>query len=171
MGYAPISAVLDAPVPADSGTALTVQQDTGDRFPTPPFTYLCWPAQTIPTIGVDSEEGTVISIEGDSITVARGSAPVDIITGMQFAAVNTVTSYDLNQNVTLDYEDALAAAVIFEVRTPQGYVEQFDGGTVGPDFSIEFEGTQAGLYHWRPLADTTDPGPERQFFIRFSDVT
>lgn len=172
MGYSPVSVVVQPPVTPEAGTLLLLQPDTGDRFPLPPFTYLAWPAQTIPTLGVDSEEGTVLTIEGDTVTIARPSNAVAITNGMQFAAQRTIPIYSLGQDVTLtgllpeaDTDQRIV------LRTPQGEVSEYSGTQLADNgdgsFSYTFKLEDSGLWWYRWDSDQT-VDVDSPLFVRHS---
>ncbi len=173
MGYAPVSRVVDAP--GDAGTVLSVEQDAGDRFPLPPFTYLAWPSQTIPNLGVDSEEGQCVSVDGDVFTLVRPPNAVAITSGMQFAAFSIMPNYSIGETVTLSEEfPADDTSPALTIRSPGGAVttpalteDAADDG--GSAYSLAFAPRESGEWHY---VFTTDQRvhPEQDFYVRFSEV-
>lgn len=90
-----LSSVLTAPVPAASGTSLTVSSGGGLLFPTPPFNAVVYPVNTVATLA-NSEIVRVTNIVGDVFTITRtqeGTSARTIIAGDQIA--NTVTAKTL----------------------------------------------------------------------------
>lgn len=175
MGYAPISTIDTAPTPADSGTIVIVTEDTGDRYPVPPFLALVWPSQTIPQIGVNAEEPTVVSIEGDVLTVVRGTEPVEWTSGLQLSALRTIDSYSIGDTISLVQEfPSTDTGVTLSLRTPNGAIETQPLVDVSGDpgylsYSTSFEGTASGRWHYAFASDQRTE-PEQDFYVRFSDV-
>jgi hypothetical protein len=174
MGYAPLSLIAVAPDPEDSGTVLQVSQDSGDRFPAPPFTYLAWPSQTIPKLGVDSEEGTVVSIDADTFTLVRPANAVPLTDGMQFSAFKIMPNYSIEETVTItEIFPATDTGVVLNVQSPGGAVSQetlteavVDAGSA---YTASFEAEESGVWHYGFTSDQR-VHPEQDFFIRFSEV-
>jgi len=87
-----LSAVLSPPMPANSGTSLTVSSGHGARFPAPPFNATVWPAGGTP----DPTTAEIVRVTGraiDTFTVIRGtenSTPRMVVLGDQIAATITV---------------------------------------------------------------------------------
>lgn len=175
MGYAPISSITQVPSPADSGTVVHVSQDTGDRFPAPPFLALVWPAQTIPSIGVDAEEATVLSIDGDVFTVERGSPAIPWTSDLQIAALRTVESYSIGESITLVQEfPATDTGVSLHLCSPRGYVEtaaldEAVGENGGSAYTHSFEGSQSGKWFYTFASDQRVEA-QQDFYVRFSEV-
>lgn len=177
MGYAAVSRVLTAPTPADSGTVLRVEVDTGDRYPTPPFTYLAWPTQTIPSLGVDSEEGTCTSIDGDYLVIERPDNAVAITSGMSLSALRTLPLYNLEESISLSKDfPALDTGVALQLRTPGGAIGRYtdalteavadDGGSA---YSLVFEANEGGRWFYVFTSDQRVT-PEQDFYVRYSEV-
>lgn len=175
MGYAPVSTILTPPTPADSGTTLSVQDDSGDRFPSPSFTALIFPVQTIPTLGVDSEEVEVVSIDHDDFTITRADDPISITSGLQIAALSTVPVSEEGGSITLRHtfpDDE--APYMLRVRSPQGHPGTYvaaDGVSDDGNGAVQytFAPSGAGLWHGRWESDV-DIASEFEFFVKFSDV-
>lgn len=141
MGYAPVAAIATPPDPADSGTSLVVEKDTGPRFPTPPFMALIWPTNTIPTFGVDSEEVMVTEIDHDTFTIVRAAEPIEIQTGRAIACLGEIPTYDLNDTFVAE-----------EIRDSQGFLR--DGGTITLDV--------AGIWTYQ-----NEDEPVRHIFVEY----
>lgn len=175
MGYAPISSITQVPSPADSGTVLHVSQDTGDRFPAPPFLALVWPAQTIPDIGTNAEEPTVLSIDGDVFTVERGSPAITWTSDLQIAALRTVEAYSIGEPISLAQEfPATDTGVELHMRAPGGTIEnatltESAGQNGGSAYTHSFEGSQSGKWFYSFASDQRVE-PEQDFYVRFSEV-
>lgn len=175
MGYAPISSIAQVPTPADAGTVVHVAQDTGARFPEPPFLALVWPAQTVPRIGIDSEEPTVLSIDGDVFTVRRGVPAVAWTSDLQIAALSTAESYSIGEDITLVQEFAATdTGVTLSLRSPQGYIEtptlnEAVGENGGSAYTHSFEGSQSGKWFYCFASDQRVE-PEQDFYVRYSEV-
>lgn len=169
MGYAPVARILTAPDPAVSGTTIVVEQDSGARYPLPPFVGLVWTTNQIPTLGVDAEEVSVVAIVKDVVTVVRGALPIAIKPGLNLAALRTIDTYQMDEVVSLDYDydDPDPGTVVFQVRDPEGVFVEYQGGTAfATDVTLDVE----GIWNWRALADDHEPGPEHRLFVKFSDV-
>lgn len=65
------SFVLTAPVPATSGTTVTVQSGHGARFPATPFNLTIWPVGAVADIYTNAEICTCTNIAGDVLTIVR----------------------------------------------------------------------------------------------------
>lgn len=171
MGYAPVSIIDRAPVPADAGTTLAVALDSGDRFPEPPFVGLVFPIQTIPTRGVDSEEVTVIEIQGDNFTIVRADDPIEITNTLQIAALRAIPVYAYREEVTFAGTFASADGPYrLYLRDPEGgtvVLDATDGG--GGVVSAEYEVALGGVWNLRWQGEHTALS-ESSFFVRFSDV-
>ncbi len=178
MGYAPVARITEPPDPADSGTTLSVfdglgggsEGATGDRFPLAPFTGLVWPSQQIPRLGINAEQPTVVSIDGDDLVLIRGTPGIAIQAGMQIAALHTVPLYNVDEDVVLTESIVDADVVIFQVRSPDGFLDEIQSYHEGPDYEGTVSLDAEGLWHWRTLADSDEPGPEHTLFVRFSEV-
>ncbi len=96
------STVAVAPIPASSGTALTVAASDGAKFPAVPFNATVWPASTQPT-AANAEIVRVTLIATDVLTITRtqeSSSARTIIAGDQIAAtVTALTLTDVEGNV------------------------------------------------------------------------
>lgn len=175
MGYAPVSTVYTAPSPADSGTTLSVEPDAGDRFPSTPFTALVFPVQTIPELGVDSEEVTVTSIDHDDFCITRADVRVSIHSGMQVAALSTVPVSEEGGSITLRHTfPHNEAPYMLRVRSPQGHPGTFlaaDGLTDNGSGAVQytFAPSGPGMWHGR-FESNVDIAPEFEFFVKFSDL-
>ena len=174
MGYAPVSKILTPPSPAISGTTLTVDADTGDRYPPVPFDALAWPGQAIPTYGVDAEEVTVTSIVDDDFVIQRAAdvaERVAILANWQIAAVRTARSYHLDEAVALEYTFATSNPPYhIHTRSPDGAA----GSAVAADAgagraTYSFDPDKGGEWGYR-FAGATEEGPDSAFFVRFSSV-
>ncbi len=85
------STVATAPIPAASGTLISVQAGEGARFPAPPFNVTVWPAGVLPTDD-NAEIVRVTAQATDAFTIQRaqeGTAAVAIASGYQIS--NAVT--------------------------------------------------------------------------------
>ena len=85
------SLVVTAPVPATSGTSLTVTTGEASRFPAVPFNATVLPANTMPT-PLNAEIVRVTAIVGDTLTITRAqesSTAMPIAAGYYIA--NTIT--------------------------------------------------------------------------------
>lgn len=90
------SLVATAPVPATSGTSLTVTASDGTKFPAVPFNATVWPVVLQPTVA-NAEIVTVTNIAGDVLTIVRqaeGTSARTILIGDQIAM--TVTAKVIN---------------------------------------------------------------------------
>ena len=97
------SLVTVAPVPADSGTELTIQA-IGTIWPTPPFNATLAPDGVLPLLS-NSEIVRVTGITGNVFTIVRaqeGTTAQEVAAGWRIA--NTIT-----RKVLTDIEDALNA--------------------------------------------------------------
>lgn len=86
------STVVVAPVPADSGTSLTVVSGDGTKFPSPPFNVSIWPIGALPLVE-NAEIARVTGISGDAFAIIRteeGTSARSIIVGDQISATITV---------------------------------------------------------------------------------
>lgn len=176
MGYAPVSIIDTAPVPAESGTEIYVPLDCGDRFPKAPFTYLAWPVQTIPNLGVDSETGTVTAVNGDHFTIERSDNAVALEVGMQFAAVGTVDIYSIEEEITLSQEfPNTDTGVALNLRSPGGAVGRYEDALTqeasagGSAFSLTFAANEGGLWHYEFVSGQR-VFDQQDFFVRFDEV-
>jgi len=97
------STIAIAPLPATSGTSLTVAAGDGARFPTTPFNCTVWPTGAIP-LQTNGEIIRVTNIVGDVLTITRaqeGTTARAIVVGDQIA--NTITA-----KVITDIESSLS---------------------------------------------------------------
>ncbi len=104
-----ISTVAVAPVPADTGTELTVAAGEGALFPTAPFNCTVWPAGVTP-LASNAEIVRVTNVTGDVFTITRAQEDTTakaIAVGWQIA--NTITKKVL--------EDAEDHSVLSPVHT------------------------------------------------------
>jgi hypothetical protein len=171
-----MSSIGSAPSPALSGTALALSQDTGDRFPIPPFTALVYTAQTVPVEGVDSETVTCNIIDHDVACITRGPSPITIVSGMMFAALKTETVYSIEEHVTLLAEFPIGdTGFVLRIKDPQGNISEpaLDGlgapSSGGSTFTYVQEATKPGQWYYEFFSNERVK-PEADFFIRFSDV-
>ena len=175
MGYAPISRVEAGPDPADTGLTLSVERDAGDRFPRAPFTALVWPVQTIPTVGVDSEEVMVVNIDHDEFTIERGVSPIDITEGLQISVLRTMPIYNESEQAVIshDFGDNDPPYIV-SIRSSQGDVVNYGSaeGVIHDDEGIvafTFVPGAPGLWHTR-IKSASIEAPEQSFFTSFSDT-
>lgn len=170
-----MSRVRYVPVPGDSGTTLSVLEDEGDCFPTPPFIALVWPTQTLPQLGPDwpenlrnAEEVNVIGVLGDGFTIERSAWPINITSAMMISALKTQPTYEIGDPYEASYTFATDnPPYTFVLRDPHGA-----NTTVGELGTAQFEGTVASGGQWRWLFEDADGlrSPEFDFFAHFSSV-
>jgi len=95
--------VLVAPVPATSGTSLTVQVGRGPSFPATPFNAVVCVAGALP-VNTNSEIVRVTNIAGDVLTIVRaqeGTVARTILIGDQiFAAITLKTLTDIEDAIS-----------------------------------------------------------------------
>ena len=99
-----VSAVVEAPWPAASGTDLMVPAGHGDRFPVPPFNATVWPKDALPD-PTNAEIARITARDGDTFTLQRaqeGSIARSIVAGDLIAA--TITDKTLLDLQTLAQE-------------------------------------------------------------------
>ncbi|HMJ91676.1 MAG TPA: hypothetical protein VK530_17775 [Candidatus Acidoferrum sp.] len=117
------SVVLAAPVPALSGTQLTVASEQGALFPAAPFNATLWPASTTPT-AANAEIVRVTAKADDVFTITReqeGTTAIAIAIGCNIAATITKKFAD-------DVETALAAVTpLYGAGSPEGAVTAAPG--------------------------------------------
>lgn len=171
MGYAPVSLIDIAPTPSDAGTTLSVQPDSGDRYPLPPFVGLVFPVQTIPERGVDSEEITVTSIDGDDFVIVRAGNPIHITAGLQLAALRSIPTYGYGEGVAFSATFPNADAPYrLHLRTPEGGTVTLDGVDAGGGAThVSYEVEEGGVWNSRWESQNASL-PESSFFVRFSNV-
>lgn len=156
MAAAPVSRVLQPPSGLD-GTALSVEQDDGDKFPEPPFQALVWRSQELPD-AANSETLTVSRRDGDDFTVVRSAAPIQIARDMAIAAVSV-------QDVVPAGATATARAAFGEDRAPYELTVQSPSGSVlsygtattfaddhAGNLSYNFEADRGGQWSYRWLS-------------------
>jgi hypothetical protein len=178
VGYAPYTRITTPPSPASSGTAFIVQEDSGDRFPAPPFTALVWEDQTLPDLGVDAEELTILTIDGDAMSCARGPVPISIRSDMQLAILYSQNRYSLDEPALIISNEfpVTDTGVELQVRDSQGSVTlhprsdlgAFTGSGGGSAFSLSFAPNRSGQWYYRFLSDQRVQA-EQDFFVRFSE--
>lgn len=112
------STVSVAPIPATSGTALTVATGEGVRFPAVPFSATVWPVNTIPTPET-AEIVRVTAIAGDVLTIERAQESTtarEIIAGDLLA--QTLTAAAWNATPQLDSTPTWTAAHTWSQSLP-----------------------------------------------------
>ncbi len=174
MSYAPTSRIVVPPSPATSGTTLSVDEDTGDRFPPVPFDYLIWPGQERAVVGENAEEGRVTSIVGDAFVLQRATVVADriaVLEGYEIAAVRSMTSYDLDEVVSLEHTFAASNPPYHvHTRSPHGVAGSVSAVNAGAGrATYSFDPDKAGVWHYR-FAGVSEEGPDSAFFVRFSSV-
>ena len=170
----PVSRIYVAPFPTDSGTSLQVLPDDGPKFPGTPFMALVWPEGYVPN-SVNSEEVTVMDVDGDLFTILRAGEPVELHSGMMIAATDVVPVYEIGDDVTFSHDfgsDDPPYRVI--INAPLGEVGAYGSATGviddGAGFTaFNFDLSRGGLWRYR-WESASDIGPERSFFVRFSDA-
>lgn len=178
MGYAPYSRITTPPDPATSGTAFSVQEDSGPRFPAVPFVALVWHDQTLPDLGVDAEELTILSIDMDDFTCAPRDG-IEITSDMQIAILYSQSRYDLDSPATLTSDEFPVSdtGVELRIRDSQGSVATYTtdalaaylGPGGGSVFALTFLPEHSGQSFYRFDSDQRAQA-EQDFFVRFSDV-
>lgn len=138
-----------------------------------------WPDQTLPDVGVDSEELTVLTIDGDSFTCARGASPITITSDMQIAILYSQSRYSLGEPATLTSDEfpVVDTGVELLVRDSQGSVSLYSvdsldavlGPGGGSAFLHTFVPTRSGQHFYRYSSDQRVQA-EQDFFVRFSEV-
>lgn len=156
-----------------------MQEDTGDRFPAPPFTALTWHDQTLPTLGLDAEELTILTIDGDVMTCARGSEAIAIASDAQLAILYSQSRYYLGEtaHIVSDEFPVSDTGVSLLVRDSQGSVATYSlpalsalaGVGGGSAFALSFNPSRSGQWFYRFESDQRVQG-EQDFFVRFSEV-
>jgi hypothetical protein len=175
MSRAPVSRIRIPPVPAISGTTLSVLEDEGDCLPTPPFTALVFPSQTLPKLGPDfdapernAEEVQVTKVSLDEVTIERGEWPIPINASLMFAALQAQPTYQIGDPIQLDYTFPTDnPPYTLHLRNPQGGTTVTDaGGTAA------YTGRATSGGQWRWLFEDADDlrSPEFGYFVYFSDV-
>lgn len=171
---APYSRVALAPAPAISGTTLTVLEDEGAKFPTPPFVAIVWQVQTVPS-ATNSEELEVSSVDGDVLTFERAESPIVIEAGMMIAVVTTVPRIKLGETIRLEisYTDPETPYTL-RLQNPDGTVSTV-AGVAGTDdegdpvYYVEVLGNVSGRwdYRWEVGPDKAAT-PDAGFFVEFT---
>lgn len=173
MNYAPVSRIITAPSPGSSGTTCTVEEATGDRFPVVPFDALVWPGQQVPVLGTNAEEVTVTSIIGDDFVFTRAAVDkrIDILTDYEIAALRSMTSYDLDEPVTLEHTFSTSNPPYHvHTRAPDGVAGSATATDLGDGTArYTFDPDKAGQWGYR-FSGASEEGPDEDFFVRFSSV-
>lgn len=105
-----ISLIVAAPIPASSGTSITVTTGDGAIFPTAPFNVTIWPIGALPS-RANAEICRVTLIVGDVLTITRVQETTSaraIIVGDQIAV--TVTAKTLT-DIETQVQDVTATSV------------------------------------------------------------
>lgn len=173
MSIAAASKVKTAPSPASSGNTLSVDTNTFDRFPTPPFTALVWDPDLIPALGENAEEVEVTGVDEDDWTITRAAVGLraSIEVGWSIALVRTMLTYDLDEVVTLSHTFETAnPPYTIHTRAPDGV----GGSALATDAgagvaTYSFDPDKSGVWFYR-FSDLNEVGPERDFYVRHSDV-
>ncbi len=108
-----LSAVIVAPVPATSGTTLTVTLGTGVLFPTAPFNCTIYPAGRSPLI-TNAEIVRVTSVVGDVLTIVRaqeGTAARSIRVGDSIGNTMTVKVFTDIENAVNSISSSVGTIV------------------------------------------------------------
>lgn len=108
------STVAVAPIPATSGTLLTVAAGDGAKFPVPPFNVTIWPVSAFPVVE-NAEVARVTGIAGDDLTVVRAqesSSARAVLVGDQIA--NTITVKVVN-DVEVGVAQAKSLALLYGI--------------------------------------------------------
>jgi hypothetical protein len=157
--------------------SITLNQDTGDRFPLPPFTGLFFDAQSIPTEGVDAETVTVTTIDHDTVIFDRGPQPIVIASGKMLSALRTQTLYNIEDTVALAQEFPVGdTALQLSIRDPQGNISEPSLDTAGTPsaggstFTYSFQATKPGQWYY-VFRSTEHHYSEQDFFVRYSEVS
>lgn len=180
MGYAPYTRIITPPTPANEGTVFILQEDTGDRFPSPPFVALTWEDQTLPDLGVNAEELTVLGIDGDTLTTApRGPNAISIQSDAQLAILYSQNRYSLHEPAMIFSEEFPTSdtGIVLDVRDSQGSIATYAlsalqalvGSGGGSAFALSFAPARSGQWYYRFASDQRVQG-EQDFFVRFSEV-
>lgn len=172
MSAFPASRVKTAPVPATTGTSLTVLEDAGALFPVPPFTVVVWPLNTLPDVGVNAEQPEVTAVDGDVLTLTRGTPAVAIEADMEIAVLLADPLVQLNEPVTLSgVFSANLPPYTLRTRSPQGTINS--AGTVvdagGGTVSSVLNADESGFWYYR-FESADEVLAERRFFVPFSSV-
>lgn len=174
MAYAAVSKINTPPSPALSGTTLSVDEDTGPRYPDVPFDALVWPGDAIPSLGVDAEEVTVTSVVDDDFVIARAtdvSQRVEILEDWSIAALRSFDSFNLDEAVSLEYTFAISNPPYhIHTRAPDGVAGSAvamnaGGGTA----TYSFDPDKAGTWYYR-FAGLSEEGPDSAFYVRHSSA-
>jgi hypothetical protein len=173
---APYSRVEIAPSPATSGTTLTVKEDDGPKFPTPPFIAIVWPAQYNPT-PANSEQLEVSKVVGDVLTFERGSAPIAIVSDMMIACLSTVPVVKLGETIRLEirYTDPETPYTL-RLQHPDGTSSSV-AGALGLDDEnetvawVEVVGSSSGHWNYRwEVGPDKAATPDASFFVEFTST-
>lgn len=122
------SLVTVAPVPAASGTSLTVAAGTAVLFPTPPFNCHIWPTNSSP-FSSNAEIVRVTNIVGDVFTIVRTQET----TAARTVLVGDQIANGMSDKVFTDIENAInalenaATPMLFGVISPVGVVPGLQG--------------------------------------------
>ena len=170
------SRIQIAPDPADTGVSLEVLQDEGVRFDDPlPFQALVWPIQALPTPD-NSEQLTVIDVEGDVFTLIRAASPIEVTSGLMIASLGSIPVYPLDSPISLKATFPVNdTGVALWLRNSQGEVGGYgtasspstvvnEGGGV---YRFDFDPLDSGLWsaRWESEQRVVYDG---HFFVRFS---
>lgn len=139
------STVLTAPVPATSGTALTVQVGDGTKFPTVPFNAVVWAASSQPTTA-NAEIVRVTAIATDVFTIQRtqeSTSARTIVAGDQIICGFTA---DMVDNIRRDIQRGNSS-----YATDAGGVDNYEITRV-PNYSVS-SGTRV-LFKTTGVANT-----------------
>ncbi len=173
MSIAAASKVKTAPSPASSGTTLSVDDDTFDRFPDPPFDALAWKGGSVPDIGVDAEEIVVSVMNEDDWTITRAAAGsrASIEVGWLVAALRERSSYSRDVTVTLTHTFTTAnPPYTIHTRAPDGAAgSAFATNSGGGTATYSFDPDKSGVWFYR-FSDLDEVGPERDFYVRHTAV-
>lgn len=173
MSIAAASKVRVAPSPASSGTTISVDDDTFDRFPDPPFDALVWEPNEIPDLGRNAEEVVVTVMDEDDWTITRAAAALraSIEVDWEIAALRERTSYARDEVVALSHAFTGAnPPYSIHTRAPDGVAgsavaTNAGGGTA----TYSFDPDKSGVWFYR-FSGLTEVGPERDFYVRHSNV-
>lgn len=121
-----VAQVLVPPVPATTGTTLTVRPSQGARFPAAPFQATVCPPSTLPD-PTNGEIVRVTNVTGDTLTIVRAQEQTlsrGILAGdVIFAGVTAKTLTDVETATIVETyraqaaETALASSVVSEAAT------------------------------------------------------
>lgn len=160
----PKSTVATAPVPALSGTSLTVRAGDGVIFPSPPFNIVICPQQVSPLTG-NAEIARVTSIiSGDTLVIVRaqeGTTAKAITSGYQvYAGITQKTIQDI-QTATLNTAHIIGDEDISGTKTFTDPVDLDGNVPINPQ-SPGFRKSPSGLlicgHSWAIELDITTSG-------------